>query len=208
LFTPAGYGVGRPMGAPGTVAPKYKKYIPAGEQGQALDAHDKVIVGARDLYAVSSILAIVIDAGYSHVSNGQPNYGTNSKAFAKRLGATAIRDTSEGIFTDMVFAPIYHEDPRYYIEGPQYGFFHRAIYAATRPIITRTDSGHQTINAAMLTGYAAGSALSYAYYPSINQNFKDTAATYGGSIGGAALGFFVSEFAPDVLKKLHINFQQ
>jgi hypothetical protein len=142
------------------------------------------------------------------VLNGQPNYGTDRGAFGERLGAAGIRETTQGVFTDSIFAPLLHEDPRYYVEGSQYGFIHRAVYAATRPLITRTDSGRASINGSLLLGYAASSAVTYTYYPKSNQNFHDTASTFGGAIGGAALGFFVSEFTSDVLVKLHLQKKQ
>jgi len=184
---------------------RYSKYIPSGWTAQPITAHDKVILGLRDLYSPLDFLAMFASAGYAHVTNGEPNYGTDRGAFGERLGAAAIRETSQGLFTDTVFAPLLHQDPRYYIEGSQYGFIHRVLYAGTRPIITRNDSGKSAINASMLLGYAAASGLSYTYYPQINKNFHDTAATYGGSLGGAALGFLVSEFSDDLLKFVHLK---
>jgi hypothetical protein len=189
----------------GPIAPKYTKYLSAGYRGQPLTAHDKVIVGLRDLYSPFTLLGDLASAGYSDLVDGQPNYGTDREALGKRVGATFLRDANEGIFTDMIFAPLLHEDPRFYAEGPKYNIFHRTLYAITRPIITRSDSGKSTVNGAMLIGYAGASAISYAYYPKINQNFRDTAATYGGSLEGAAIGFFVSEFTDDVLQALHLE---
>jgi hypothetical protein len=189
----------------GPFAPEYSMTISAGFNAQPWTARDKFIGGARDLYAPASLLGIVFSAGYSHVTNGQPNYGVDKGAFGQRLGATAIRDSTETFLSESVLAPIFHEDPRYYVEGPRYNLFHRTLYSITRPLITRSDSGKNTVNAAVLIGYAAGSASSYAYYPAINQNFKDTAATYGGSLAGAAIGDFVSEFTDDVFQALHLE---
>ncbi len=187
------------------IAPLSLKYIPAGWTAQPLTAHDKVVLAFKDSYSPFSFLGIIASAGYSHLVNGQPNYGTDKGAFGQRLGATAIRDTSEQLLTDAVFSPMLHEDPRYYVEGPQYNFFHRVFYAATRPIITRTDGGHTTPNVALLLGYGAASAISYSYYPAINQNAKDTVATFGGALGGAAIGDLVSEFSDEFLVKLHLK---
>jgi hypothetical protein len=181
----------------------HMKYIPAGWKVLPLSPRDKVLLGFKDLYSPFSIGSIVISAGYSHIENGQPNYGTDRGAFAQRVGAAFVRDSSEGIFTDAVFAPLLHEDPRYYVEGSDYGVFHRSLYAITRPIITRSDSGRPRLNAAMLLGYAGSSALTYAYYPSINRNMKDTVATFGGGMGGAALGFFVTEFTSGIMQRMH-----
>ena len=193
----------RPTGA--HIAPIHLKYIPAGWTAQPLTAHDKVVLAIRDAYSPFSFVGIIASAGYSHLVNGQPNYGTDKGAFGQRLGATAIRDTSEQLFTDAVFAPLLHEDPRYYVEGSQYNFFHRVIYAGTRPLITRTDGGKFTPNFALLLGYGAASAISYSYYPSINQNAKDTVATFGGALAGAAVGDLVSEFSDEFLVKLHLK---
>ena len=186
------------------IASLHLKYIPAGWKVLPLTRHDKVLLGLKDLYNPFQVGTIVVAAGYSHLVNGQPNFGTNRDAFAQRFGAAYARDTSEGIFTDAVFAPLLHQDPRYYVEGPDYSIVHRTLYAITLPLITRTDSGRAAPNGALLLGYAGASALSYSYYPRSNRNFHDTAATFGGGIGGAALGFAVTEFASPLLQKLHL----
>jgi hypothetical protein len=187
------------------LAPKYTKSIPADEAAQPITAKDKVIIGFTDLYSVENLLAIVTSAGYEQATNGAPNYGTNGKAFGKRLGAAALRETSQGIFTDVVFSPMLHMDPRYYVQGPQHNFVHRAFYAATRVLVSKTDSGHTTINSPLLLGYAASTAVSYGYYPQINRNFKDSASEYGGSLGGAAVGFLFSEFSDGILRAVHLK---
>lgn len=188
------------------IAPLYTKYIPAGWGYQPIHGREKLILGARDLYSPGNILAIVASSGYSHLANSQPNYGVNSKAFGQRLGAIAIRETAQGIFTDGVFSVVFHQDPRYFAEGPRYNPIHRTLYAITRPLIVRTTNGTgSTVNSSLLAGYAAAALLNNAYYPQINRNVKDTFTSYGSSIGGAALGFFVSEFTDDALEFLHLK---
>ena len=188
------------------VAPQYTKYIPPGWAYLPIHGREKLILGARDLYSPANVGGFIISAGYSHLVNGQPNYGTDKGAFGQRLGAAALRNTTQGIFTDGVFAVIFHQDPRYFGEGRSYSVVHRALYAATRPIIVRTTNGTgSTVNSSLLVGYAAAAVLNNAYYPAINRNVKDTFASYGGSIGGAALGFLVNEFTDDALQILHLK---
>ena len=192
--------------APGSsVAPRYEKTIQADETAQPITAHDKAILGLRDLYSVSNFAAMFASAGYGQALNGSPNYGTDSGAFGARLGAAAIRETTQGFFTDVVFSPMLHMDSRYYVEGPRYNFVHRVFYAGTRVLVSKTDSGHNTINGPLLLGYAASTALNPLYYPHINRNFGDTASQYGESLGGAALGFLISEFTDSLLKAVHIR---
>lgn len=174
-------------------------------RAQKITARDKVIIGLQGTYSLQNLSGMVVAAGYEQLRNGQPNYGTDSGAFGERLGAAAIRGTSQGVFTDSVFAPLLHEDPRYYVEGERYSFFHRAFYAATRPVITRTDSGRRTINGAQLLGYAASTALNNAYYPASNRNVKDNFEAYAGSIGGSALSSLLVEFTASFWHVLHIG---
>jgi hypothetical protein len=189
----------------GRVAPIHVKYILAGVTAQPLGARDKIVIGLKDSYSVMNFGGMLAAAGYEQLRNGQPNYGTDRGAFGERLGAAGIRDTAEGVLTDAVYAPLLHEDPRYYVEGSQYGFFHRVGYALMRPLITRTDSGRRTINGAQLLGYASASAISDTFYPPINRNARDTAAAFGGSIGGSALGFVLTEFTSSFWHDLHLG---
>jgi hypothetical protein len=203
ISTPAAKRVVLPRGGP--IAPIDMEHIPAGWEAQPLTVRDKMVLGERSVVSPFSMIGYMVTAGYEQAKNGQPNYGTDAGAFGQRLGATVLRDSTENVFTDMVFAPLLHQDPRYYVQGPQHNFFHRVVYAMTRPIFTRTDSGGETINGAQLLGDASASALSYTYYPKINQNFHDTAATFGGSLLGSALGDLVSEFSGQLLEALHLK---
>jgi len=187
------------------VAKKYDVLIEPNRQAQKLTGTDKIVLSLKDSYSPENFLAIVFSAGYEQVTNGSPNYGTDRGAFGERLGAAGIRETSQTILSEGVFAAAFREDPRYYRLGPGVNFFHRVIYSITRPVITRTDGGHNTFNAALFSGYAATTAMSYAYYPAINQNAKDMASAFGGSIGGAAVGFFFNEFADDMLEAIHLK---
>ncbi|MGA7158691.1 MAG: hypothetical protein WBY53_17730 [Acidobacteriaceae bacterium] len=191
--------------AQGAIEPRDVKFIQPGRIAQPLDAHGKLVIGLEDIYSPLNYGGMIVAAGFEQVTNGAPNYGTDRGAFGERLGAAAIRDTSEGVLTDGVFASLLHEDPRYYVEGPQYSLVHRALYAITRPLITRTDSGQSTVNGALLLGYAASSVLNNAYYPSINRNVHDTVAEFGGSVGGAALGFAIGEFTSSLWHKVHLG---
>lgn len=166
---------------------------------------DKLVEAVRNSVSPFSLGGELISAGYSHITNGSPNYGTNSTAFAQRFGASVARGTSQKLFSDGAMAVILHEDPRFYQMGNSRPFFKRITYAATRPLITRTDAGRRTPNLALLSGYLGAAALTKVYYPQPNQGFSQTLQTYGGSIGGAALGDVASEFLADTLEFLRLK---
>jgi len=187
------------------VAPIHRKYILPDMRAQRITAGDKVIIGLQGTYSAMNFGGMLVASGYGQLLNGQPNYGTDRGAFGQRLGAAGIRDTMQGVFTDSVFAPLLHEDPRYYVEGAQYGIAHRALNALTRPVITRTDSGRRAINGAQLLGYAASTALNNAYYPPSNRNVRDNVEAYASSIGGSALSSLLIEFTASFWHVLHLG---
>jgi hypothetical protein len=191
-----------------TVTPKYNPRVAYGETAQPLRAGDKVLMEVRDVVSLENLGGDILSATYSHVTNGAPNYGTNSTAFGQRVGAAVARNAAEEIFTGAVLAPIMRTDPRYYVLGPDHNVLHRSAYAITRVLITKTDGGRNIVNAPLLFGYVASSALNNAYYPQINRNFRDTAAEYGASLGGAALGFLFDEFQDDLLQAVHLKKKQ
>jgi hypothetical protein len=187
------------------VAPIHEKYILACVRAQPIGARDKMVIGWMDAYRLTNLGGMFAAAGYEQLRNSQPNYGTDRGAFGERLGAAAIRDTAQGVLTDGVYASLLREDTRYYVEGPQYGVVHRALYALTRPLMTRTDSGRRTMNGAELLGYASASAISDTYYPPINRNARDNAEAFAGSLGGSALGFLLTEFTSSFWHDLHLG---
>lgn len=176
-----------------------------GQTAPRQTARDKLVGSVRDAVSPFSFGGELISAGYSHLTNGSPNYGTNSTAFAQRFGASVARGTSQNLFQKGAMAAILHEDPRFYQMGSGQPFVKRLVYAGTRPLITRTDSGKSTPNLALLSGYFGAAALTKVYYPQPNQGFNQTLITYGGSIGGAALGYITSEFLSDTLEILHLE---
>jgi hypothetical protein len=179
-----------------------------GEVADPMTVHDKVSTGLKNSVSPFSATGWIAAAKWGQLNDSSPNYGSDSGAFGQRLGAAALRSTSNNVLSHSVFASIFHEDPRYYVMGSGHPFLQRVVYAGTRSIITRTDSGHQTPNFARLAGNAAASALTIPYYPAQNTTFSAVASTFGGSLGGSALSFVVDEFIVDALVDLKLRKKQ
>jgi hypothetical protein len=175
------------------------------EVAHALSSREKVLLGLKESVSMFSIVGWSASAGYSHLINGSPDYGTDKAAFGQRLGATAARSVTDNLFSVALFAPLLHEDPRYYELGAGDSIFKRVIYAATRPLITKTDSGHASVNFSLLAGNLFGSALTNVYYPESNRGFGQTLETFGTSVGGSAFGFVITEFLNDALTAAHLK---
>lgn len=181
------------------------KLVSAGRQAPPQKARDKILLGLRESVTPYAMLGWPLSAGWSHLINGSPNYGVNSEAFAQRLGAAAALNSSKEIFSDGILATAFHQDPRYYQRGHSHKLIHRAIYAATRPVIGRTDSGRTIPNYAFILGTGGAAALTQTYYPERNTTGTQFARTWATSLGGSALGYLVSEFGGDAIQWLRIS---
>jgi hypothetical protein len=179
--------------------------IRPGQTAPLLTSHDKVLLGLKESFTLFSVIGWTASAGYSHLTNGIPNYGTDKGAFGERLGATAVRSISENIFGNAILAPLFHDDPRYYKMGSGHNFVKRALYAGTRTLVTRKDDGSARPNYSLLAGNLAGATLTNAYYPTLNHGFSETAKIFGTSVGGSAIGFVVTEFLDDALDFVHLK---
>ena len=100
---------------------------------------------------------------------------------------------------------VMHEDERYYAkgEGP---IWKRAAYSSTRVFITPNYHGHNTFNAAELTGRAIAQGIGTTYYPSSDTSAGALAQKWGYAIMRDALTNTFREFWPDIATHvLHRN---
>ena len=184
------------------VAPRYHKYIAASQRSVPFAYEDKMAFGLRDAFSLPSVGIWILAGSWQTMINSSPNYGQSWTALGQRIGAASIRDTSETLLVDSVFAPLFHEDPRYYQMGKRAGYAHRFIYAVTRPLITRSDSQGTVPNTALLAGDLGSIVLTNAYYPQRNRGFSQTGKSFGFSLGAIALGDAFQEFKLDALTGL------
>jgi hypothetical protein len=190
-----------------TPAKRYDKYIDFTEIAAPLTARDKFVLSLRATVTPWTFTSIATAAGFEHLRNSSPRYGTNSEAFGQRVGAAAARGSSQLILGDGLLAPLFHEDPRYYQLGEQHRVWARAGYAMSRVFVTRNDQGQPTPHLSLLLGNAAAIALSNTYYPDVDRNAKQAFSNYAGSLAGAAFSFVVREFLDQALYDLHMRNQ-
>jgi hypothetical protein len=183
--------------------PYYHRVVKPGMGPQPMTSGQKFGLAARASISGMSFGSNLISAGWSHLENGRPHYGSDRGAFGERLGAAKVKQTGENFFSYALWASVFHEDPHYYIMGSQHSVKDRAIYAGTRVFITRKDSGGTGVNWAKLVGLACSNALVNAYYPDRDRGAKASATAYANNIGTTAALTELDEFLPDLIHAVH-----
>ncbi len=193
----------------GTPLSKYHRVVFPNEIPQPLTSADKLKLSVLGRLTVADGASTVFLAGWSHVLNSAPHYGTDSGAFGERLGALALNQTAQSIFSYGIYASMFHDDPRYYVMGPgRKSVGVRALYAASRVFITQKDDGRPAINWPRFAGLASATALTNTYYPTRDRGFAHGAASFGVSLGTSMLNNELHEFIGDGVRLLKHNHAQ
>ena len=187
------------------IAPRYHLDIQADETAQTLDVKQKYVQAVYQDVKGNIVGPTFLAAAFSQLINSDPKYGTDKGAFGQRYGAAILRETSQQILYGGVGDSLFHDDPRYYILGDGHGIVRRVWYAATRVVVTRTDSGGEALNSPLLLGYLGAAALTQTYYPAPSRGASKVFEGYIGSLGGVALGFGYHQFLGDALRIAHLK---
>jgi hypothetical protein len=116
----------------------------------------------------------------------------------ERRYVTALADNTIGNFmTTAILPSALHQDSRYFELGVG-NVWHRAWYAATRSLVTRSRTSHPEFNVSEIGGNALAAVISNAYYPSADRSLRSTATRWGTQVMWDTLANELKEFWPDI----------
>lgn len=187
-------------GANGTTAKPYlHRVVGQGLGPQPLTSGQKIELSFRSRVSFGAFGSSLFGAGERQLLDSRPHYGTDSAAFGERLGAAELKQVTDAFFSYGAYAVAFHQDPHYYVKGRgSESYLKRAVYAATRIVLTRTDSGATGVNYAKLLGVATATGLTNTYYPARDVGFSQTVSAYFSTLGTSALTLEIHEFLPDL----------
>jgi hypothetical protein len=170
------------------------------QTSDALDLKGKLHFHAERTYGPMAIVGLAAYAGVLQAADGPKEWGQGATSYGKRFGSMAAWSGIHGALAFGLDSTL-HQDPRYY-RSPGTGFWRRAGHALRGTMLTRTDSGGETVSTWRI-GSAYGSAfLSNQWYPD-----RLNTARLGLVQGSVTLGFDLvgnlgAEFWPDIKRKV------
>jgi hypothetical protein len=184
------------------VIPDYQTVQDTSHPVAPLTAKQKWDLAWREATDPFNIGSAAMTAAFSQHDNQTPKYGEGWPNYGRRFGAAIADSGTQSVFSAGVFATLLHQDPRYFRKGPGAGVLSRTWYSVTRLFVCRSDSGRAAFNGSNLLGMAAGIAVSNAYYPSASRTGAVMAGRVETSLFGGLTGNLLSEFWPDIQRKL------
>jgi hypothetical protein len=162
---------------------------------------EKFMDATDDSFDYSAFIFTGALAGISQVSNSVPEFHQGAAGHARYYWHTFADQTDENYMVEFLFPTVLHQDGRYYTLGHG-GFVKRLAYSLSSALITRTDSGRETVNASEIVGAGAASGISDLYYPKQERTWTKTGQRWLMNVSLDDATFVLREFWPDINKAL------
>jgi hypothetical protein len=181
----------------------YKRFLDS-TAPHPLTPAQKAHLAARDVMDPFNLLTITANAAFTIAINSHTGYGPGLHGFAYDVGVSFSQDVTGEFIGTFAVCSLFHEDPHYHRE-PNKPFFHRVVHAIDHTVIAQSDDGRTMPNFQNLISYPAGAEIGDLYVPGIATNLPSTIDRALVGLVTDPINNIVTEFLPDVAKRIHIR---
>ncbi len=181
----------------------YVRFID-GPEVKPLTPAEKARQAAWNIVAPFNDITILGEAAISVGADAHSPYGPGMRGFGKYVGVSYTEDMTGEFFGTFLIPSIVHQDP-YYHRMPSASILKRIRHAITQVVWTQSDYGKGMVNYANLVGYAIDDEIGNLYVPDRGTNLPASGERYGIGLATAPIDNFITEFLPDVAKRIHIR---
>jgi len=160
----------------------------------------KFIIAAKNSFDYSSFLIAAIQSGISMGTNSYPEFHQGAAGYGRYYYHTLLDTADSNFMVAGLWPVVFRQDNRFYTLGHGHPG-KRAVYALTRVLITRTDSGRKTFNASEIIGTGSAAGISTLYYPDTYGTWTKVGQRWLTACIIDSLNFTLKEFWPDINHK-------
>ncbi len=175
-----------------------------GPEVKPLTPKEKARLAAHNVLDPFNALTIVGTSAIAVGSDADSPYGPGMKGLGRNVGVSYAQDMTGEFFGTFLIASIDHQDPHYH-RVPQASIPRRIEHAIVQVVWTRGDDGRNMVNYADLVGFAIDDEIGNLYVPGQRTNLPSSAERYATGLATAPIDNFITEFLPDVARRIHIH---
>jgi hypothetical protein len=164
----------------------------------------KGYLALHDLADPANFATIVGISAITIASNSHTAYGPGFAGFGKIAGVSLLEDATGQFFGVFAIPSLVHQDPRYF-RMPHAPLHRRILYSISRTFVSRSDEGATIPNYATLLTYPITAEISNLYVPGIHPNGPSTVARIATGLATDPANNLLTEFLPDVAKRIHVR---
>ncbi len=175
-----------------------------GPQVKALSPKQKLWLATRNILDPFNGITILGSSAIDVGSNAHGPYGPGMSGFARNVGVSSAQDITGEFFGTFLIPSVVHQDPHYH-RLPNASIKRRIAHALYQVVWTQGDDGKGMLNYANLVGFAIDDEIGNLYVPGQQTKLPASAARYGIGLAIAPVDNFITEFVPDVARRIHVR---
>lgn len=175
-----------------------------GPQVKPLTPKEKAWLATKNLIDPFNMITILGEAGISVAADSHSAYGPGIPGWGRNVGVSFTEDMTGEFFGTFLIPSIVHQDPHYH-RMPHASYTRRIFHAIDQVVWTQGDNGKGMLNYANLVGFAIDDEIGNLYVPGRETNGSATAQRYAIGLATAPIDNFITEFLPDVAKRIHVQ---
>ena len=181
----------------------YARFID-GPKVKPMTPKEKAWLAARSVADPFNGLTILASSAIEVGSNSHSAYGPGMHGFGNAVGVSYTEDITAEFFGTFLIDSIAHQDPHYH-RMSQATIQRRIAHAISSVVWTQGDNGKGMVNYSSVVGGAIEDEIGNLYVPGRETNLPTSAERYGIGMATAPIDNFVTEFVPDVARRIHVR---
>lgn len=171
---------------------------------QPLTARQKGYLALRNFSDPYNLATISFLSGISVASDPHSAYGPGFGGYFRNFGVAYCETAIGEFFGTFLIPAVTHQDPHYH-RIPNASVGRRIVHATTQVVWSQSDSGVGMMNYSNLITTAVEIGLGNIYVPGRNISASASTTRYVTAIATAPIGNFISEFLPDVARRINVR---
>jgi hypothetical protein len=175
-----------------------------GPQVKPMTPKEKAWLAVRNVADPFNAATILASSAIAVASNSHSAYGPGFTGWGKYVGVSYSQDMTGEFIGTFLIPSIAHQDPHYH-RMPGASIKRRIAHVLYQIAWTQGDDGKGMLNYADLAGFAIDDEIGNLYVPGRETNASATAERYAAALATAPVDNAVTEFLPDLARRLHVR---
>jgi hypothetical protein len=175
-----------------------------GPQVKPMTPLEKGWLATRNVIDPFNIVTILGISALSVAADSHSAYGPGFPGWGRYVGVSFTEDITGEFFGTFLICSLAHQDPHYH-RMPKASYKKRVFHAIYQIAWTQGDNGKGMLNYSDLVGAGIDDEIANLYVPGRRTNASSTAQRYGIALATAPIDNFITEFLPDVARRIHIQ---
>ena len=188
---------------PPTLINFYQRFL-NGPEVKPLSPKEKARLAVKNVLDPFNAVTIMANAAIAVGSDSHSDYGPGMHGFAKVVGVSYSEDMTGEFVGTFLIPSIVHQDPHYH-RMPHATIKRRILHAIAQVGWTQGDDGNGMVNYANLLGFPIDAEIANLYVPGEKTNLPSTATRVATGWALAPTDNFITEFLPDLAKRIHVR---